>query len=55
MAKGSAIRSERSQIGVLDVPTYLSHGSVVEISHELRKLPADVFALYLKMKNFPDT
>jgi starvation-inducible DNA-binding protein len=52
MAKSSANRSGRTQTGVLDVPTDLSHGGVVEISTELRKLLADVFALYLKTKNF---
>jgi starvation-inducible DNA-binding protein len=38
--------------GALAVPTDLSHGGVVEISGELRKLLADVFALYVKTKNF---
>jgi starvation-inducible DNA-binding protein len=52
MAKSSATRSDQSQAGALGVPTDLSHGGVVEISRELRKLLADVFALYLKTKNF---
>jgi starvation-inducible DNA-binding protein len=35
-----------------ETPTDLSGDAVVEISNELRKLLADVFALYLKTKNF---
>jgi starvation-inducible DNA-binding protein len=35
-----------------EIPTDLSGDAVVEISGELRKLLADVFALYLKTKNF---
>src|SRR5271169_239067 len=35
-----------------ETPTDLSGDAVVEISRELRKLLADVFALYLKTKNF---
>jgi starvation-inducible DNA-binding protein len=35
-----------------DTPTDLSHDAVAEISSELRKLLADVFALYVKTKNF---
>jgi len=38
--------------GVSEVATDLSGDAVVEISGELRKLLADVFALYLKTKNF---
>jgi starvation-inducible DNA-binding protein len=38
--------------GISEVPTDLSGDAVVEISTELRKLLADVFALYLKTKNF---
>src|SRR3984957_12062648 len=34
------------------IPTDLSGDAVVEISGELRKLLADVFALYVKTKNF---
>jgi starvation-inducible DNA-binding protein len=36
----------------LETPTDLSREGVAEISGELRKLLADVFALYLKTKNF---
>jgi starvation-inducible DNA-binding protein len=35
-----------------DMPTDLSHDAVMEISSGLRQLLADVFALYLKTKNF---
>ena len=35
-----------------ETPTDLSGDAVVEISGELRILLADVFALYLKTKNF---
>jgi starvation-inducible DNA-binding protein len=35
-----------------EIPTDLSGDAVVEISGELRKLLADVFALYVKTKNF---
>jgi starvation-inducible DNA-binding protein len=38
--------------GISEVPTDLSGDAVVEISTELRKLLADVFALYVKTKNF---
>ena len=34
------------------VPTDLSHDAVEEISSNLRRLLADVFALYVKTKNF---
>jgi len=37
---------------ISEIPTDLSGDAVVEISGELRKLLADVFALYLKTKNF---
>src|SRR4029077_1622512 len=36
----------------LKVPTDLSRKAVIEISNQLRPLLADVFALYLKTKNF---
>ncbi|HEX4130267.1 MAG TPA: DNA starvation/stationary phase protection protein [Pirellulales bacterium] len=38
--------------GVLDTPTDLEPDGVEAICDELRKLLADVFALYLKTKNF---
>jgi starvation-inducible DNA-binding protein len=36
----------------LEIPTDLIGDAVVEICGELRKLLADVFALYVKTKNF---
>jgi starvation-inducible DNA-binding protein len=36
----------------LETPTDLSRGAVEQISNELRFLLADVFALYMKTKNF---
>ena len=42
---------ERAQEGLV-TPTGLSRGAVLEISSALRELLADVFALYLKTKNF---
>src|SRR5271169_3411139 len=36
----------------LETPTDLNHDGVVEISSALRQLLADVFALYMKTKNF---
>src|ERR1700674_2956914 len=38
--------------GALETRTDLSRDAVVEISNELRPLLADVFALYVKTKNF---
>jgi starvation-inducible DNA-binding protein len=38
--------------GNSEIPTDLSGDAVVEISRELHKLLADVFALYVKTKNF---
>jgi starvation-inducible DNA-binding protein len=38
--------------GTSEIPTDLSGDAVVEISRELRVLLADVFALYVKTKNF---
>ncbi len=40
------------EIMALETPTDISREGVVEISGELRKLLADVFALYMKTKNF---
>jgi starvation-inducible DNA-binding protein len=37
---------------ISEIPSDLSGDAVVEITAELRKLLADVFALYLKTKNF---
>src|SRR3979490_2359732 len=52
MAKSDATQLERREVDVLDTPTDLSRGAVLEISSALRKLLADVFALYMKTKNF---
>ena len=37
---------------VLEFPTDLSQNSVEQISSVLRELPADVYALYIKTRNF---
>src|SRR6266576_2712553 len=42
---------EREQEGLV-TPTGLSRGAVLEISSALREFLADVFALYMKTKNF---
>lgn len=52
MVKGDATKAGTTHTSALDVPTDLSHEGVVEIAAELRSLLADVFALYLKTKNF---
>jgi starvation-inducible DNA-binding protein len=43
---------EKRESSVLETPTDLSRDGVVEITNELRQLLADVFALYVKTKNF---
>jgi starvation-inducible DNA-binding protein len=43
---------EVRKIDALKTPTDLGRDAVVEISRELRQLLADVFALYVKTKNF---
>src|ERR1700681_4605145 len=48
----SDTRSGRRENAALQTPTGLSHEGVEEISAALRQLLADVFALYLKTKNF---
>lgn len=50
MAKNSTNHSKERKY--LETPTDLSREGVAEVSGELRKLLADVFALYLKTKNF---
>jgi starvation-inducible DNA-binding protein len=52
MKKNSATDLKRLETDTVDTPTDLSRDAVVEISSELRKLLADVFALYVKTKNF---
>src|SRR5438034_9397907 len=52
MKKSNDMQLETREIDPLDTPTDLSHDAVREISTALRQLLADVFALYLKTKNF---
>jgi starvation-inducible DNA-binding protein len=52
MKKSNAIQFETRDLDPLDTPTDLSGDAVREISTALRQLLADVFALYLKTKNF---
>ena len=52
MRKSIATLPKTHEIDFLEIPTDLNHNAVVEISKELRPLLADVFALYLKSKNF---
>jgi starvation-inducible DNA-binding protein len=51
MRKSDA-RPGRRENAALQTPTDLSHEGVEEISSALRQLLADVFALYVKTKNF---
>lgn len=48
----TAMSKATMKTNVLDTPTDLDHEGVTEISQELRKMLADVFALYVKTKNF---
>src|SRR6266852_5383092 len=52
MGKSDANLLERREMDILETPTDLSRSAVLEISSALRQLLADVFALYLKTKNF---
>jgi len=52
MARSEATQLREKPRSALTVPTDLEHDAVVEISNELRPLLADVFALYVKTKNF---
>ncbi len=52
MEKPSESKKEILTKPVLATPTDLSSEAVTEISSEMRHLMADVFALYLKTKNF---
>jgi len=52
MKKTDTTQSEERQIDALTTPTDLSREGVREISSALRQLLADVFALYVKTKNF---
>jgi len=52
MGKSGAIQLAGREKDALGTATDLGHDAVVEISTALRQLLADVFALYLKTKNF---
>src|SRR6266853_3240447 len=52
MRKSVATLLNTRQTDFLQIPTDLSRNAVAEIADELRPLLADVFALYLKTKNF---
>ena len=52
MRKSDATQLKRQEKDTFDTPTDLSRDAVVEISSALRQLLADVFALYIKTKNF---
>jgi starvation-inducible DNA-binding protein len=52
MGKSGATQLEERIKDALETPTDLSRDGVEEISSALRQLLADVFALYLKTKNF---
>lgn len=52
MPKSGAHAAQEQETKAIHVPTDLSQDGVVEIANALRPLLADVFALYLKTKNF---
>ena len=52
MPKNATAPAKERQNPVLEVPTDLSDEGVAEISAALRETLADVFALYMKTKNF---
>ena len=52
MAKSAATQAKEAGKAAFEVTTDLSPNGVVEISAALRQLLADVFALYVKTKNF---
>jgi starvation-inducible DNA-binding protein len=52
MAKTAAVQAKEHERSPIEVPTDLSASGVAEISASLRQLLADVFALYVKTKNF---
>jgi starvation-inducible DNA-binding protein len=52
MAKTDVVQLDVRDRGSLETPTNLDRKSVTEISSSLRQLLADVFALYVKTKNF---
>jgi len=52
MGKSNANQSAKRAPSAFEPATDLSHDAVRTISGELRQLLADVFALYVKTKNF---
>ncbi len=52
MAKTDAVQLHVRERNALETPTDLDRKGVTEISDSLRQLLADVFALYVKTKNF---
>ena len=52
MTKNSSTQLADNTVAALRTPTDLAHEGVSEISSALRHLLADVFALYVKTKNF---
>jgi starvation-inducible DNA-binding protein len=52
MSKSDTTQLEVRERDALETPTDLNHDGVTEISAALRQLLADVFALYVKTKNF---
>jgi starvation-inducible DNA-binding protein len=52
MAKTATVPAKEHERSPIEVPTDLSPNGVAEISASLRQMLADVFALYLKTKNF---
>lgn len=52
MQKSSAMQKKTPAEGLSEPMTDLSHDGIEEISDGLRRMLADVFALYLKTKNF---
>src|SRR5216684_2987814 len=52
MSNSKAIDSGRSAVGDFEPTSDLGRTGVEEISNDLRRILADVFALYLKTKNF---
>jgi starvation-inducible DNA-binding protein len=52
MRKTAVILSNGRKNAMVESRSDLSHAAVIEISDSLRQLLADVFALYLKTKNF---
>jgi starvation-inducible DNA-binding protein len=52
MSNSSTVQLKDKVRDALETPTDLNHDGVLEISINLRQLLADVFALYVKTKNF---